>query len=371
MLAETEVVIVGGGPAGLATALELRYRGIDVVVVDRSQPPIDKPCGEGLMPDGVERLADLGIDVSSLDSAPLAGIRYIDSKSCAEARFRSGYGRGIRRPVLHGAMVERAEQAGVRLIWAQPVRALEEDGVSTDRGSIRADWVVGADGLHSRLRRWAGLHSRRARWRRSGIRRHYATTPWTDMVEVYWTNRGEAYVTPVSSGQVGIALLWSGPKADFDQQLERFPVLRSHLQGATRASTDRGAGQLEQRTRGVYRGNLALVGDAAGYRDAITGEGLSLAFHQAQALAAAIEKGDLRAYGRVVDKLTRMPFVLIRILLEVEARPRLRGRLIAALRSQPGLFERLLAVHTRRLPVTGLRISELLRLLSRLLLVSV
>ena len=314
------------------------------------------------MPDGVGRLEEMGVDLAGVESASITGIRYIDEDSRAEASFRQDQGRGIRRTTLHRAMVVRAERVGVECLWGLTVRSLGRDGVSTDQGKIRASWIVGADGLHSRVRRWAKLDSKRGRWRRFGVRRHYATEAWTDKVEVYWAEKGEAYVTPVGPEQVGIAILWSGTKGDFSSLLRGFPELEERVRGVKIVSEDRGAAQLEQRTRGVHRGSVALVGDAAGYRDAITGEGLSLAFHQAKALAEAIDKDDLHSYARAVQRLSRLPNALIRVLLEIESRPQLRRRLVRTLAEDPGLFESLLAIHVREARPTSVGPAGVIRL---------
>ena len=347
-MSRTDVLIIGGGPAGLATAIELRRKGLEVVVVDRAEPEIDKPCGEGLMPDGVVRLGQMGIEVAPDQRAPIHGIRYVDGERSAEARFQQGCGLGIRRPVLHRAMVQRAAETGVVMKWKTGVEGLSEAGARTSRGNLEAEWTIGADGLRSRVRAWAGLEAPSRATRRFGVRRHYARAPWSDLVEVHWAEGCEAYVTPVSSDRVGVAVLWSGLKAGFDDLLPRFPELVDRLDGSRVVSRDRGTGPLDQRVRGVYRDRVALVGDAAGYRDAITGEGISLAFHQAAALAEAIAAGDLASYQATVRRLTRLPFALIRLLLIAERRPWLRRRLIETLAREPALFARLLAVHARQ-----------------------
>jgi flavin-dependent dehydrogenase len=367
MPADTQVVIVGGGPAGLAVALELHRQGYQALVVDRGQPPIDKACGEGLMPDGVQALGRLGVKLEQGQFAPLKGIRYIEGNVSAEAQFPRSPGAGIRRTVLHQAMVDRASEVGLQTRWGVTVRGLDKEGVDTDQGRLRASWVVGADGLHSRVRRWVGLTGRKARFRRYGVRRHYALEPWTDLVEVYWADRCEAYVTPISRQEVGVAFLWGDQKGDFDTLLTRFPRLERRLKGASSTGGDRGAALLEQRTQAVHRDRVALVGDAAGYRDAITGEGLSMAFHQARALAAAIGQGELASYGRAARELSSVPFLLIRILLEVERRPRLRRRLIGALAKEPRLFARLLAIHTRDAPPRSIGPGGILQLARGLL----
>lgn len=362
MTTDREIVVIGGGPAGLATAIGLRRSRHEVVVIDRRQPPIDKACGEGLMPDGVRVLSELGVDLDQDVGAPLQGIRYIDGDVHAEARFRGEPGLGIRRTLLHQMLVERATQSGVELMWGEVVQRLDRNEVVTERGRIRARWIIGADGLHSRVRRWAGLSSKRVRFRRCGVRRHYSIAPWTDLVEVHWAEGCEAYVTPISGREVGVAFLWSSSKTGFAGLLKRIPDLERRLRGSDIVSRDRGAAQLEQRTRGVHRGSVALVGDAAGYRDAITGEGLSMAFHQAKALIGAIEGENLQEYEQAVRRLARLPNATIRLLLEIERRPWLRRRLIRTLAGEPGLFERLLAIHARAARPLSVGPSGLLRL---------
>lgn len=343
-----DAVVVGGGPVGLAAALALRREGMTVRVLEARRPPLDKACGEGLMPDGVARLARLGVSLDGVRSRPFRGIRYVDGEVVAEADFPGRPGRGVRRTVLHETLAGVAEEAGVELAWSERVRGLTDGGVATDGGEVAARWIVGADGLLSRTRVWAGLGGggpSAAHRRRFGVRRHYRMEPWSDRVEVLWGERCEAYVTPVAIDEVGIALLWSGGRCGFDALLAGFPRLVERLDGQEPCSRDRGAGPLDQRVRGLVRGRVALVGDAAGYRDAITGEGLSLGFRQAELLARALAAGRPRAYERAARRAARVPFALIAALLWAERRPTRRRRLTSTLADDPDLFARLLAVH--------------------------
>lgn len=369
-----DLVVVGGGPAGLATAIGARLAGLEVTVLERARPLIDKACGEGLMPDAVARLKALGVTIPAADSFPFRGIRYIDGAVMAEGVFPRASGLGVRRLALHDALVRRAEGVGVHLAWGTRVKALSAgppySGVDTETGHVRARWIAGADGLRSRVRGWAGLDGPPSALRRFGVRRHYALSPWSDFVEVSWGPECEAYVTPVSPGQIGVALLWSGGASDFDTLLARFPVLRERLAGAPVASRDRGSGPLHQTVRGVQRGNLALVGDAAGYLDAITGEGLAVAFHEAAALVKTIlPKTGLASYTAACRRINRLPNAITSLVLSLERRPRLRARAVCALAAEPALFSRLLGIHARTLPPRGLGLDGALRLAWRLVAV--
>jgi flavin-dependent dehydrogenase len=271
----------------------------------------------------------------------------------------------VRRTELHRALVERAELAGAQLEWGVRVQRLSAAGVETSEGERRARWLIGADGLGSNVRRWAGLETREVRprrHRRTGIRRHYRVEPWTDHVEVHWADRSEAYVTPVSSEETGIAILQTGRAFGFDGAIESFPRIADRIRGAEIVSIDRGGGPLWRRARAVHTDRVALLGDAAGYLDAITGEGLALGFHEADAVAEAIVAGDLRRYGRSFRKVSALPFALIRVLLFAERHASLRRRLIGALAAEPEVFGRLLAIHARDLPPSGLGLGGAARL---------
>jgi flavin-dependent dehydrogenase len=364
-----DVAVIGGGPAGLATAIGARLAGLSVIVLDRRQPPVDKACGEGLMPDAAACLAELGVRLPPGESHPIRGIRYVDGEVVADGTFPGAPGLGVRRLALHRALVARAAEVGVELRWGVPVRGLSSSGVETEAGTVAARSVVGADGLLSSVRRWAGLDGPPVppgQRRRFGVRRHYALPPWSDRVEVHWGTGCEAYVTPVSPEEIGVAMLWSGPARGFDDLLGRFPALAARLAGATHTSRDRGAGPLLQRVRGVVRGPVALVGDASGYLDAITGEGLAVAFHQAAALVSALSAGDLARYAAAHRRIGRLPGFITGLVLACERRPALRRRAVAALAAEPALFSRLLGIHGRTLPARRLGLDGALRLAWRL-----
>lgn len=339
-----DLVVVGGGPSGLAVAINARLAGLEVTVLDGRRPPIDVACGEGVMPEGVAALDRLGLRFGKDEAVPFRGIRFVGDGVTPSGTFPAGHGLGIRRTALHRALVERAETLGAELRWGVKVTGLGDGWVDTETGRIAARLVVGADGRLSQVRRWAGLDGRRARRRRFGVRRHFEIEPWTDLVEVHWADGAEAYVTPVGPRTVGVALLWRDERTDFDRLITEFPALRETLGGAAAASSDRGAGPLEQRARDVVKGRLALVGDAAGYVDAISGEGLGLALRQAEALVTAVVGGNLAAYRLAHRRISRHPVRMTRLLLLLSDHAVLRRRVLRRLDADTGLMTRFLAL---------------------------
>jgi len=134
-MCETEVFVCGGGPAGLAAAIAARLAGFEVTVADCAQPPIDKACGEGVMPDGLAALQKLGVRLRPDQGLPFPGIRFIDADGLSEACFPDGLGFGVRRPLLHQALIDRAEELGIAMHWGARVSALSSrDGDYLQRG---------------------------------------------------------------------------------------------------------------------------------------------------------------------------------------------------------------------------------------------
>jgi flavin-dependent dehydrogenase len=207
-----DVFVIGGGPAGLAAAIAASRRGMRVVVADGERPPIDKPCGEGLMPDSRLLGVRLGLNIPESMGYEFRGIRFHGAGRSVSADFSGGRGIGIRRTTLHRALVEAAECAGVEFRWGTPVCGLCR---------IKARWIVGADGSSSLVRRWAGLNAVASGSRRYAYRQHFAVRPWTNYMEIYWGDGCQIYTTPVDAHEVCVALVSRSPELRLDEALNR------------------------------------------------------------------------------------------------------------------------------------------------------
>ncbi|CAM4404213.1 3-(3-hydroxyphenyl)propionate hydroxylase [Mycobacterium basiliense] len=325
---DTDVLVVGGGPGGLATALHARKRGLSVIVADPRESPIDKCCGEGLMPGGLAELAALDVDPPGM---PFHGIAYVSQQHRAEARFRTGPGRGVRRTTLHATLAARAKEQDTEWIRTR-VTDVTQDVRGVAAAGVRAKWLVAADGLHSGVRRALGIEVTAGSPRRYGVRWHYRLPAWSEFVEVHWSPWGEAYVTPVEPDLVGVAIL-SGRQPEIDW----FPWLAQQLRGASRGPA-RGCGPLRQVVSRRVDGRVLLVGDAAGYEDALTGEGISLAVKQAAAGIRAIVDDAPASYEAEWHRITRNYRLLTRgLVLASTSRPTRRA-IVPACTLLPAVF---------------------------------
>jgi menaquinone-9 beta-reductase len=340
-----DALIAGGGPAGLSAAIALRQKGLDVLVADALRPPIDKACGEGLMPDAQKDLAALGIQLTAEDGAPFDGIAFLSGRHDATAHFERGTGMGVRRLQLHSLLVERCRQLGVRLAWGSRVDVEPTGGWGLDGQSCSYRYAIGADGQSSRVRHLIGLGQGKILSRRFGARCHYRVKPWSRLVEVHWGELGQAYITPVGPEEICVATVARSPATRMEAVLASLPLLRVHLEGAAELSKMRGALTTTRRLRRVTAGNVALTGDASGSADAITGEGIALSFRQARLLAEALSVDNLAIYEAGHPAILRMPHHMSRAMLMMDACPWLRQRAMGLFAAQPQLFAHLLALH--------------------------
>lgn len=366
-LCDTDVFIAGGGPAGLTTAIAARQAGFAVTLADVARPPIDKTCGEGIMPDGLAALAKLDVTLPADETFPFRGVRFCDSNSAVDASFIQGNGLGIRRTRLHKILVDRASELGVEMHWGTRVTGITSDGASVNGRNVRCRWLVGADGQNSRIRHWAGLESRTPGSGRFGFRCHYRVAPWSDYVEVCWTDRGQLYVTPVGKEEVCVALVTCEQHIRLDDALATFPSLSDKLRGAELITRQQGAISRTRALPIVYRGSRALVGEASGSVDAVTGDGLSMAFQQAQALVDALLVNDLSRYQAAHRKIGRLPRLMSELMLLMDKSHWLRKRALRALSVDPSLFARMLAMHTGALSPRAFAVQGTLTLGWRLI----
>ena len=371
---------MGGGLAGAATGTHLAEAGHRVVVLERHGDDRRKVCGEGLFPRGVAELDRLGLldEVRTL-GRPLDGVRFHAGEHVVEARFGGAgtAGLGIQRTLLDPLLRNRARQAGVELRAGSAARApLIEDnrlvGVRTaDGDEVRARVVVAADGLRSRLRSQAGLDLP-ARWKRYGISAPVRLPADAgSFVDVYFHEGLEVYVTPVEERLVNIAVLvrrhatsrFAGHLAEaFEEVLRASGVLPA---GAELADEPLAAGPFPARSLRAWRQNMVLVGDAAGFLDPISGEGMSTTLVSARRCARAVSEhlaGDaaaFRRYDRSRRSIVRNADVLARLSLTLSSQPALARHAVRNLSRQPRTFERLAGVSAGQLRLRDLRVRDL------------
>lgn len=357
MMPPFEIAVVGGGPIGLAVAIRTTELGLRTLVIDKRIAPIDKACGEGLMPAGVAHLQALGViaRLSRDECSPITGIRYTqEDGTIIDGRLPAPGGLGVRRLALSQALTDRAREAGVTFLHDEVidcVRSADGMQLTLRESSVLARFVVAADGLHSPMRKRLGLDGEPRATRRFGLRRHYRVAPWSSLVEVHFAQGVEAYITPAGSERIGLAFLFEASQShtDFDTLLARFPILQERLSGLPFDSEPRGLGPLHQTATRVVGDGCALVGDAAGYVDAITGEGITLGLDTADALARALPSllaghSTLAAYERFYARAFKRYAFSASGVLALAQRPRLRRVALRLLARIPGLFTLILRV---------------------------
>ncbi|MCZ3385920.1 MAG: NAD(P)/FAD-dependent oxidoreductase [Actinomycetia bacterium] len=332
-------IVVGGGPVGLYAATLAALSGMDVTLFEARTGDGDKACGEGLMPLAVSALGAIGVEPRG---RPFSGIRYLDATGKRQVRADIGCGLGVRRTELVRALREAALRTGVSTTHSRVSSVRQQDAsvtVTAQDGRHDAEVVFGCDGLSSTVRRSAGLEAQAGKSRRYGLVAHYEVEPWSSDVEVYWGSGGEGYVTPVSEYEVGVALL-GGPGASFDDRLDELPALRHRLEGSRRVGRSTGAGPLSRGATTPGRGRVMLVGDAAGYVDALTGEGLAVGFVGARLAVDAASTGAFEQYPSAWMQATRRTRWSTDTLVRSTQRRPLRRALLPMASMVPAAFAR-------------------------------
>jgi 2-polyprenyl-6-methoxyphenol hydroxylase-like FAD-dependent oxidoreductase len=343
---KSDVFVVGAGPAGLATAIAAAQNGLRVTIADVRRPPINKPCGEGLLPEAVSALGRLGIELNSSLGFSLEGFRFSDGTYSASAAIVRGSAFGLRRTVLHELLVARAAQVGVRFRWGARVSDFTATGARVNGELFAFDWLVGADGQNSAVRKWAKLSSFVPARKRFGFCRHFSISPWSNFVEVHWGKRCQLVVTPTRPDEVCISFFTCDPKLRIDGGLLQFPEIARRLESVVLMTPEQGTAVGLMNARRVAAGRVALVGDASCSVDGIAGHGLSLGLQEALHLGEALARGDLRYYETAHRRIARLSMRMTRLLLVMDRSSWIRSKTLRLFESKPELFSRMITMHT-------------------------
>jgi flavin-dependent dehydrogenase len=301
------------------------------------------------MPEAVRLLRGLGVSLDEGDGAVLAGISFHDAHASASAVFGESLtgrekGLAVRRTRLQSRMAARAAEMGIDLHWEAVVHAMAGGGFRSAGETIHADFFVIADGLCSTLAA-SGFCERNCYSTRYASRQQFRRPPWSDQVEVHWRSGEQLYVTPLGDDEVGVALLTNTRGRRLCDALPDFPAVAKRIADAARTSSMRGAVTKTRSLREVIRGNIAVLGDASGSVDAVTGEGLLSALRQANALADAIAAGQPKLYAAAHRRIRKGPQRMARLLLLLDRFPWLERRFVATMARRPKSFAALLRVH--------------------------
>jgi len=283
----------------------------------------------------------------------------VDENHSARAEFAGPTGFSVRRTKLHQLLVDHAVSQGVEFRWGTRVTHIDKETVTAAKDRMPYRWLVGADGQNSRVRKWAGLDTRTGSKKRFGFCSHFQVQPWSDVAEVHWTRGCQIFITPMKEHEVGVAVLSREPTLRLDRALPMFPALAEKLRGALQTTKESGDATSLRILPAIARGRIALVGDASGTVDAVTGHGLSLSFQQAISLAESMRQGDLSHYQDAHGKISAVPVTMSRLMLLMERSNWIRRRAIRLFEKTPGLFSRMMAIHSESVPLSSVGLAEI------------
>ncbi len=364
---DCDVLVVGAGPAGAAVAAALAREGRDVVLVERGRHPRPKACAEYASPRIAEELARIGMDATwQAEAVPLAGMDVVRGQDRVRIDYHDRRGSrhawGLDRRTFDAALARHATAAGARLFELSSLDRLERDGeqvigarLRTPDGPrlVRSRWLIGADGARSSVSRRLGV-DRPAFPRRLGLVAHYEGSPdLADHGEMHVGPGWYVGLAPTPGGElnVGMALPLpgrGGAATRFAAAIDGIPAVAARLAGLRRLTPIRGVAPIGHRVSRAAGDGWLLVGDAAGFIDPFTGEGIFRALRSARAAAESLRAGDAGAAERYLaarrgafaakDALTwavqgmlGAPAVLGHVLRRLAADPGAAGRLGSAL----------------------------------------
>jgi flavin-dependent dehydrogenase len=336
-----------------------------VVVFDKQDFPRDKPCGEGLMPSGRPALRELGLedDVLSGGAPPLRGIQFgLAEQPPVAVPFPENDGEqaglGIRRLTFDGRLAEALDRSS-QIQFCPHTEARDvrtgADGrrtLVTTAGEIRARVVVVADGLRSALRHRLGWTVGPRPPHRYGIVAHWAmdapVDPW---VRITFDRGLEVYEGPVAGNERMVGLLcYQNRMREFagrreSRYREIAQSLRPALRNAELVGSVSAVGPFWYRASTVARDGVFLIGDAAGFTDPITGEGIAAGLRQARAFAAALDtQNPERAYRQAHRRLTTDPRRVAALFLRLSRTPALVERAMRGHQQAPRTLTTLLGI---------------------------
>ena len=373
-----DVIVVGGGPAGSAAAAMLKQRGHDVLMLDEARFPRDKICGESVSPEAWRLLAQLGASgaVRALSLHPLRGMAVTaPDGTCfrGDSRGASCPGFAVRREQLDRILLDRAREAGVEVREGLRATGLLQragvvEGVTTVNGSgpeaTRARLVIGADGRRSVVARRLGLLREHRRLRKFAVRGYWeGMEGLEERGEMHGGGGGYCGVAPLSPTRANVTFVLDRREMSeaggalesfYRRTLRRWPRIAERLARASLLSPPKAIGPLALEASRVSAPGTLLVGDAAGFYDPFTGEGITLALRSAE-LAAEVADRCLRSasarafrvlpdYDRVRHAATRHKFRFNRLLQVVVGRPWLANAAVRRLARRPDLADRMVSI---------------------------